>query len=180
MTFMGNSHSIRICSQMKSRICLVHKGRRYIKSAIYTILLATLLPMTVLTPIQASAESYLCIAEYVSGFQYHSSTSTWLPVGYESDSEFTISSSSEADFSSVEFTPAWVVQRQGDTGPNMYCEDDFDASGNLNCTWGWRLHFNKNTLRYLMTYEYGYVVNQGDEDEGDSEPHMEIGACSRL
>lgn len=126
------------------------------------------------------AESYVCVANTVSGFQFDRETAEWLPVSYGTDTEYLITEAGPQDVGSVSFTPVWVVKDQSDPNDSISCKNDFDESGNLSCNQGWRFHFNKYTLRYLKLNEQGYVTEPAGKLEGDNEPHMEIGTCEAL
>jgi hypothetical protein len=58
------------------------------------------------------------------------------------------------------------------------CDADFDADGALQCHGPEEFRMNRNSLRFVYVYPYGYW-NHGSENGGDT-PYVAIGKCSPM
>ena len=131
-------------------------------------------------PAQASAKSWLCIADMGTGFKFEKTTKEWRQVTFKVEkSRFIISATPEKQW-------AYEVKEFGKSSPypDATCKNGFSEYGYLNCTglFG-SFKFNNKNLRYLATYLAGYVeIIPGSKNmiEGDDTPSMEIGRCSPL
>jgi hypothetical protein len=141
-----------------------------------TILFIFLLfPVMSLSPVLSSAEdktendvSYLCAADKSVGFSFHKITGEWKRAFFRAEDKYIISKSKKKGFT-------WEVKRVGNQMALTFCEE---AYGYLFCKGIYNFYFNKNNLRFLMTYSYGYWNNT--QEEGDEVPQMEIGKCDPL
>ena len=65
-----------------------------------------------------------------------------------------------------------------------FCEKDYNEKGFLFCSgFGEDFNFNRQTLRFVHWFPYGYIDPPGFDlwgKEGDATPFMEIGTCTAI
>lgn len=144
------------------------------KQALIAAALATAVPA------QASAESWLCIADMATGFKYNSVLKRWDEASFNvAESRYIIRPSRN---------PAWkyeVTAFGKPTGaPEAWCKAEPSSYGYLLCnSYFGEFKFNTGNLRYIKTYLAGYVEILPTNSlvvEGGDTPNMEIGKCSLL
>ncbi|MEQ8428472.1 MAG: hypothetical protein RLT87_06230 [Gammaproteobacteria bacterium] len=143
-----------------------------------------------LLPSVALAEpepSYLCISDQVAGFSYEGKNKDWKAFGAISSREKLVLKES-ASKSRTDDPVIYRVFDHGSDFPNMHCKDGFSDDW-ISCRGvGGIFYMSLNDMRYLHIYESGYVGEEGktkgdhmfDFAEGDNEPHMTIGKCSKI
>ncbi len=115
-------------------------------------------------------ESYLCIADMVTGFAYNKTFERWVEGKFTVDSEkYIVRKSNRKGF-------AWNVTGIGEKTPVFFCEKDFDKNGNLYCTFLAIFKMNKNNLRFIIDYSFYFL----DDSKEDATVFIEIGKCSPL
>ena len=127
-----------------------------------------LVSITLLAPCAAiSQTNYICIPSKAGGFYYNNATREW------SHAQFAIG---DEKYILKNIGKSWQWTRFGDSwGPPC---GDFDQNGYLQCqVLGGTLRMNKNNLRYLLTYEFGYLDGK---DNNENTPSIKIGKCSPL
>ncbi len=142
-----------------------------------------LLLAAILLPLSVSAESYLCIAEHAAGFEYDKNTKEWAPVLITTYSKFTVSKITEDN----KFYGAakWEVIMYGNNKFITYCKDDFDKHL-LHCKLNFHgrdFKMNKDSMRFRIFLDRGYVVSQEYIDKGSEglyRPRIFIGKCGQL
>lgn len=130
----------------------------------------------------AVVDEYLCIAEKSTGFTYNSTASEWETASFNvNNNKYIVSRSDKTDFIKSE----WDVKRIGLNYATFYCPSDFDTFGYLNCELMGTFTMNRNNLRYLLVFPFGYVSDNIKDaegavliDEGESRPFIEIGKCN--
>ena len=125
-------------------------------------------------PLVTSAEdAFICIADSATGFTMDENTKKWKPTTFDvSENKIVITRGEKHP---------WVVKNMGEKSIRIRCENEFSGPV-LNCQLGLsNLRFDKDKLRYLISYELGYW-SYDDEDEffeeGKNTPYMEIGKCT--
>jgi hypothetical protein len=114
-----------------------------------------------------SQSSYLCIADATTGFRYDNNSKEWVKTSFKTADEKYILKKNQEGWEWLEFGSK--------TG--MQC-GEINEYGWLHCTlWVGSLKFNKNNLRYLRTYDAGYVDGKNNND---NTPVISIGKCSPL
>ena len=112
-----------------------------------------------------SQTSYLCIADESTGFFYDTKLNSW---------------------ASTKFTPQKYLLTKKDNGwewkdfgsKSGWVCGEFNQYGIFNCSlMVGHVRFNKNNLRFLRTYIFGYVDG---ENNNDNTPNVTIGKCSPL
>lgn len=145
-----------------------------LKRAIICALLALSIPA------QASAESWLCIADMSTGFSADKTTKIWRQANFRVSDKRVIIKPSD--------NPSWKYEvnefgKQSDL-PAAWCKDGPNDYGYLFCTslFG-EFKFNTINLRYLRTFLAGYVEITPSNTlikEGENDPGIEIGRCSKI
>jgi hypothetical protein len=115
-------------------------------------------------------QSYICVADSSSGFAFNKTTKKWYPTTFDvKNAKYVLSLKDRT----------WNWKEIGEEFSMTQC-GEFDKNGYLSCDGMLRLMFNKKTLRFLLTYEIGYVnVGIIGTDGGDT-PNMTIGKCSPM
>ena len=131
-------------------------------------------------PVQASAESWLCIPDMATGFRYDKILRKWTQSTFQTDGERMIikkASDPQVRYEVREFG-------KDDTLPLARCQKDFTEYGFLKCEGILsEFKFNKKNMRYIRTYLAGYVeIIPGNTfmKEGNDTPLIEIGRCSAI
>ena len=85
------------------------------------------------------------------------------------------------------YTAVMAVYEVGKTDPYEvvgFCDKDFNDQGYLFCQGaGENFNFNRQTLRFLHSFPFGYIEppkNSFWGPEGAATPFLEIGTCSAL
>ena len=124
----------------------------------------------------AFAESWLCVADQVTGYDYEKSRNGWIERRFNPTSKFLVKRSEIAKFK-------WTVTSVGDPIPTFYCEDDFDKYGGVICHgWG-EFRFQKEQLKFTASMTYAYFSELTDEKGKFTQPDsimLIIGKCSSL
>ncbi len=115
-----------------------------------------------------SQTSFLCIPTAITGFSYNASRNNWSPVTFNADDSKKILKKSSRGWEWMDFG----------TSSGMRCDSDFNEYGNLNCDliFG-SLKINKKTLRYILTYEVGFI--DGVKNNNNT-PSITIGTCTPI
>jgi len=136
-------------------------------------------------PVAAQAQSYLCIAESSAGIKFDKSSKSWHPSADKSTTKYLITRP-QPDFPLPKVS--WVVRAFGEDNVISWCDEDFNKVGSLYCSgFGHEIKMNRNSNRFLLAYLDGYWLDKGDgardfrgQVEGDNEPHLKIGRCSKI
>ena len=139
-------------------------------------LVATL--TTSISATDVDLEKYLCVTDLSTGFFFD--RGKWRIADFDVRKTFIISKSDDERY-------VYGLSDFGSKHQALHCEEGFNKHGWLVCK-GWRnFRFNKRSLRFIHTSEYGYVIaGTGIKDEINDEitdeitdtPYMEIGTCS--
>ncbi len=151
----------------------------------------------------AQADSYLCVADKSTGFQFNKSTKTWESVNFNvDDSKYIVRPTTPDDKVLWPGRYAYGVWKLGENTPMILCKEGISKADWLSRGAEYqRFVLNARTNRYMHTYvgEYmvatfenvrddhgmpviidGEWVSRDKEDEGGDTPYMEIGKCSSL
>lgn len=139
------------------------------------LLLAALL-ISVTAP-GASAESFLCVADYSAGFKWNGKT--WEPARFGVEQKYVIADATN-DARAVGYTH--IVKDIGSNRVAHRCTrkplPDGKPSGQMACGgMGYGFIFNFETLRFNEVHTIGYI--DGD-DSNENTPYMTIGKCTKL
>jgi hypothetical protein len=119
------------------------------------------------------AESWLCVADKSTGFDYEKATKEWVHARFKADNKYVIK---RADGESVK----WEVTEIGEKYPIAKCPEDFD-SDNLICEDWVYFRFNKGSLKFLLAANYGYFAKVEDDPAMQPDSVMvAIGRCSAI
>lgn len=141
-------------------------------------IIAAILAITM--PAQASAQSWLCIADMSTGFSYNKTLNKWEHTRFNVDDERLIikpSTGTSRAYEVFEFgNTSNIAAATCGSAPNEYgflfCDGLFGE-----------FKFNSKNLRYVRTYIAGYVEILPDNlfsKEGNDTPNIEIGKCSPI
>ncbi len=139
-------------------------------------LIALLIPGLLFSTTASAADTYLCVAEQTTGFNFDSARKTWKSADFGSSKKIAITRVRNKAW-------AWDAREVGDSQPGATCEQDFNDAGNLFCSGVFELRFNRRQLRFLYVYPIGYWSDgdaKGMAHEGDNTPAMAIGTCKPL
>jgi hypothetical protein len=130
-------------------------------------------------PAQASAQTWLCIADMTTGFGFDKTTKRWKETSYSpEESRYIVTPSNKPEWE-------YLVMEFGsdDTIPYATCRDGPTRYGFISCDalFG-EFKFNKNNLRYVRTSVVGYaeITPTTPTKDGDDAPVIEIGRCSKI
>ena len=140
----------------------------------------------------SAADSYLCVANKATGFQFNPESGEWGHVEFIPRARYVVkqATDSEAVYSTKEGY-AWTVTDSSGGDPNMGCKMDFESAGGLYCEGfvGDIFRMNNKSMRYVFTYVGSYIESSLDfsnrenikngSDRGGDTPTVEIGKCSR-
>jgi len=139
-------------------------------------LVATL--TTSISAADVDVEKYLCVTDLSTGFFFEKGE--WRIADFDVRKTFIISKSDDERYE-------YGLTDFGSKHQTLHCDEGFNEYGWLTCK-GWRnFRFNKRSLRFIHTSDYGYVIaGTGIRDERTDEitdeitdtPYMEIGTCS--
>lgn len=119
------------------------------------------------------AESYMCIAEASGGVFYDTQSKNWIGAIFNADEKLMIKKTPE-DSEDAKYR----VYDYGKVFPRYVCEKDFKDNGYLFCSSAVGFFkFNKNNLRFLSSYEAGYVDGN---DNNENTPFISVGKCSPM
>jgi hypothetical protein len=128
------------------------------------------------SPAFAEDDSYVCVAESAVGFDYNKTAKKWERSDFKTESKYVVSKSSEAG-------KGWEVKKIGQS-EGISCGDGFDENGFIRCSGIIDFLMNNESLRYIVSHLYGYVIKEypkGSQlEEGSLKPYLEIGRCSPL
>jgi hypothetical protein len=132
---------------------------------IFVLMVSFLLSFNVL-----AQQSYICIADSSTGFDFNKTTKKWYPKHFDvKDSKYVLSRKNNI----------WEWKEIGQQVPMIKC-GEFDGNGYLYCSGIETLRFNKNNLRFLLIYNVGYVTAGVIGVDGEDSPAMTIGKCSPM
>ena len=134
-----------------------------------------------LTAKATAGDSYLCVADMATGFIYNKTLEKWEINNLNTvDNKYRVKRSKEKEI-------AWEVQKIGKNIVSDFCKKDFNKNGNLECEGTDSFFMNKNNLRFILIFPYGYHnANMRNHQgallfkEGDLTPFIEIGKCSSM
>jgi len=141
--------------------------------------LALLLVIILFPTISYAADSYLCIADKATGFHYYKEMGIWDLAKFRADEKYLFSKSETVHVITKKPLIKWDLKEIGKENSLFTgCEDFFSADGTIQCD-GLQHKFimNKNTLRFILIYFYGYWDGV---DNNDNNPGLLIGKCSPL
>ncbi len=117
--------------------------------------------------ISLAQTTYLCIPTAATGFSYEASKDSWVVTRFNIEDEKKILKRTQGGWEWVNFGA-----KSGRRCP------DFNDADQLNCNliFG-SLRMNKKTMRYVVTYEVGYIDGVRSND---NTPSMTIGACTPI
>jgi hypothetical protein len=139
------------------------------------LLLAALLVSA--TVVGASAESYLCVADYSTGFRWNGNA--WEPARFSVERNKYVVTDATDEARAAGYTH--IVKEIGSNRVLHQCTrkllPDGKPSLQMPCGgMGYGFTFNFETLRFDEIYAYGYV----EDDPNGNTPSMTIGRCTKL
>ena len=128
--------------------------------------------LTLLVTSISAEERYLCEEEAVGGLRYDTTTTKWRGVNFNANDKYIISKPITGGM--WEHRP-FVITEVGESFPSGWCPLPFNENGYLSCEMYGEFIFNKDTMRFLNFYEFGYL--DGIDDNNDN-PSVAAGKCS--
>jgi len=125
---------------------------------------------------------YLCIAEHVAGHKYDNNSREWVSTTFKAGQKYIVKVNKTYS--------KWAVYDFGIDSSIVNCISDFSESGSLVCnsvnpshfsSMDSSIHFfmNKNTLRFQLIYELGYINSNKNVDDNQN-PYISIGTCTQI
>ena len=172
------------------------------------IILTSLLSCFLLATQVSASESYVCVADIGTGFDYDKTINKWKIVGINVDKDKFIVSKPTKDSTNLikklkksgfiapfpEGKFLWSVKHVDDPLAMIYCKKDFNKYGLLACEGLFsEFKMNKNNLRFIMTSSVGYHLGLAKHIPKEKEigirkslekkinhPSISLGKCSAL
>jgi len=120
--------------------------------------------------------AFICIPDSATGFSYNESTKKWERAKFNVNSAKKILKKNGAVWEWRVFGEKYGWSNCG--GGDSKNEIEFNSSGFMFCdVLGGHIRMSKNTLRYVETYEIGFIDGK---DNNDNTPFIEIGTCTPL
>ena len=143
--------------------------------------IAAVLLCCLLTTIASADDSYLCVADMATGFQYNKALDKWEISNFLADEDkYLVSRSTDNNI-------VWEVKRLGESSRFALCKEDFIQHGLLYCEFNIIFNMNKFNLRFIYIRPHGYYNSRSKNDQdlllyedGSSMPYIEIGKCSSV
>ena len=134
-----------------------------------------------LAPTTATAtETFVCIGDIATGFAFDATSRQWEKASFKSNTKYVITKSSSTE-------TVWEVKQVGKNIPTALCDQDFNDTGGLTCRGFEEFRMNKNNLRFVRAYLFGYWTDNAMNRltgerfaESENTPVIEIGRGSRL
>ena len=124
-----------------------------------------------------SQEAYLCIPTAISGVKFNSSSGRWEHANFRIGDRKKILKKATDKWEWRTFGQDYLFSACN-SGGEPANKNGFNSAGYLFCdVLGGNMRINKNTLRYIETYEIGFI--NGKDNDSDT-PYIEIGTCSPL
>jgi len=121
-------------------------------------------------------DAYICIPISRTGFIFNESNKNWEQTKFKTNEDKKIlkKNINKWDWRIFGKKEGWSACGSEDFGKG----DDFNSAGFIFCnTQSGHLRMNKNSLRYIETYELGFIDGK---DQNTHTPLIEIGTCSPL
>jgi hypothetical protein len=128
------------------------------------------------TNLAISQEAYICLPSKKTGYIFNVSSKSWEQANFKTNEEKKILKKNGMKWE-------WRIfgEKHGysDCGGDGFGKgDDFNSAGFIFCSIiGGHVRMNKNSLRYIETYEIGFIDGK---DQSGNTPLIEIGTCSPL
>ena len=140
-------------------------------------------------------DSYLCVAEKVTGFEFNKNSGSWEVVTIPADQYKYIVRPLPVGSDSHKNGYRNVVEVFGGDGSEVaLCRRNSDVYGGLNCgepREAYKFNIREETMRFVMTFNGSYMTSNRDvaiegqdvivkqvPDKGGKAPLMAIGRCS--
>ncbi len=138
-------------------------------SALVLIVATTFIPVV-------QAQSYLCIADHITGFNWRVTNGRgkiWETQTFENNRE-----SKYIVRPTAEQGSAYRVDKFSDDSdtPLTLCAEPFDNQGWLTCSETGRFRLNNKSRRFIWSYDIGYA----EPYDSHIWPYMQIGTCSKI
>ncbi len=133
-------------------------------------------------PALASAESYLCVEDHATGFEFNHNKKAWQAKFFTSNQKYLVKPNADPSLKGK-----WIVSEIGTSVPFAWSEYDFTSTGALRCEGSLgEFAMNRKNLRFVRTFIVGYWTDaipgeqEGTFAEGKNTPNIAIGKCSPL
>ena len=123
-----------------------------------------------------SQEAFICLPSSKTGFVFNVNTKNWDQANFKTSDEKKILKRNGKKWE-------WRIFGRKDGwsdcgGDDFGVGEDFNSAGVIFCSvFGGHMRMNKNSLRYIETYELGFI--DGKDQTGNT-PLIGIGTCSPL
>jgi hypothetical protein len=135
--------------------------------------------------VMAASVNYVCVGQEATGFRMNKQTHEWNTENFRTR-KYVIRSPKKGpnQTQGANESVLEVSEVGNEKSIPMYCKADFNQGGYLFCSGlGENFNFNRETLRFLHYFPFGYVDPPTGSfwgDEGEATPFIEIGKCSAI
>lgn len=125
------------------------------------------------------AEEWLCTTEHSAGFKFSENHKKWRSTRFTVETDKFVIAKSELEGFELE------IKYQESAVVVAACKNGFNKSGYLYCGGFSTFKFNKNSGRFIMTFDSGYwAISPENEfmpsDDKSESPFMNIGTCAQI
>ena len=124
---------------------------------------------SVVLPTVATAESYLCVADYATGYHYNKQAQAWEVARFSTEGKKYLLS---------EKVGSWVWNTMGEKDYTP-C-DKFSENDTIQCREIVQYYFSRKTLRYQASVTVAFTILERDTRYANDSPYIEIGRCSAM
>jgi hypothetical protein len=131
--------------------------------------------------------SYLCTGEQATGFGMNSKTHAWTVQKFRTRKYIIrapIKGPNAPGGAYAAVVAVYEVGKVDAANATAFCDKDYNEAGFLFCSGlGEDLNFNRQTLRFVHWFPYGYIDPPESSfwgKEGEATPFMEIGTCTAI
>ena len=138
--------------------------------------------LTAVAAINAWASpTYPCVADSAADFRFDETRKLWNVESLGArNHKWLVKESVSPDYK-------WEVTKLGEDIAWVHCSNHFNERDVLSCGGYNTFQFHRATLRYVLLFRLGHVLERDEETaqhstsfDGDLAPHIEIGTCSPL
>lgn len=129
--------------------------------------------------------TYLCLGAQATGFSIDKRTHEWKADIFKTRKyviKLPVKGNGAPSGASTAVMAVYEIGKTDQADATAFCDKDFNDQGFLFCQGlGEDFNFNRQTLRFLHSFPYGYIEPPKSSfwgPEGSATPFLEIGSCS--
>jgi len=124
----------------------------------------------------AAEQRYICDEVASGGVKFVPESRSWGATTFRASNRYILTEPKpDSDYRQL----AYIVTQIGSSHPEYSCPNRASEGGYIFCSgFGGSFRFNSKTLRYLATYELGFVYGEVPEDQTGNTPFVSVGLCA--